>query len=48
METYWSFRLRLCRTYDSAYDSDFLFSQRQKRSCETSHDSDFVASENQP
>ena len=30
METYWFFRLRFRRAYDSAYDSDFLFSLGHK------------------
>ena len=44
METFWFFWLRFCHPYDSAYDSDFLFSQGHKRS----YNSDSVASENQP
>ena len=50
METFWSFRLRFRRPYDSAYDSDFLFSLSHKRSYDSAYDSDSdsVASENQP
>ena len=44
METFWFFRLRFRRAYDSAYDSDFRFSLGHK----LSYDSDTVASENQP
>ena len=44
METFWFFRLRFRRAYDSAYDSDFWFSLSHKRS----YDSDSVISENQP
>ena len=44
METFWFFRLRFHRAYDSAYNSDFRFSQGHK----LSYDSDSVASENQP
>ena len=43
METFWFFLLRFRHTYDSAYDSAFLFSQGDKRS----YDSDSDASENQ-
>ena len=32
METFWFFRLRFRRAYDSAYDSDFWFSQVHKGS----------------
>ena len=40
----------LKRAYDSAYDSDFLFSLGHKRSYDSAYDpdSDFVANENQP
>ena len=50
METFWFFRLRFRRAYDSAYDSDFWFLQGHKRSYDSAYesDSDFVASENQP
>ena len=50
METFWFFRLRFRRPYDSAYDSDFRFSQGHKRSYDSDYDSDSdsVASENQP
>ena len=43
-------KLRFRRTYDSAYDSDFLFSLGNKRSYHSAYDSDpdSVASENQP
>ena len=46
METFWFFRLRFRRAYDSAYDSDIRFSLGHKLSCDS--DSDSVASENQP
>ena len=50
MDTFWFFRLRFCRAYDSAYDSDFRFSLGHKLSYDSDYDSyaDFVASENQP
>ena len=50
METFWFFRLRFRRAYDSAYDSDFWFSLGHKRSYDSAYDSDSdsVASENQP
>ena len=50
MEPFWFFRLQFCRTYDSAYNSDFLFSQGHKRSFDSAYDSDSdsVAGENQP
>ena len=50
METFWFFWLRLRCAYDSAYDSDFLFSQGHKRSYHSTYDSysDSVARENQP
>ena len=50
METFWFFRLRFRRTYDSAYDSDFRFSLGHKLSYDSDYDSgsDSVASENQP
>jgi len=50
METFWFFRLRFRRAYDSAYDSDFWFSLGHKRSYDSAcdSDSDSVASENQP
>ena len=52
METFWFFRLRFRRAYDSAYDSDFRFSLGHKRSYDSDYDSDSdsdsVASENQP
>ena len=50
METFWFFRLRFRRAYDSAYDSDFWFSLGHKRSYDSDYasDSDSVASENQP
>ena len=43
-------KLRFRRTYDSAYDSDFLFSLGNKRSYHSAYDSDSdsVAGENQP
>ena len=40
METSWFFRLRVRRTYDSAYDSDFGFSKGHKRSYDSANDSD--------
>ena len=50
MEPFWFFRLQFCRTYDSAYNSDFLFSQGHKRSFDSAYDSDSdsIAGENQP
>ena len=50
METFWSFRLRFRRAYDSAYDSDIRFSLGHKLSYDSDYgsDSDSVASENQP
>ena len=48
METFWFFWLRFRRAYDSAYDSDFGFSEGHKRSYDSAYDSDSVASENQP
>ena len=50
METFWFFWLRLRRSYDSAYDSDFWFSLGHKRSYDSAYDSDSdsVASEKQP
>ena len=50
METFWFFRLRFRRAYDSAYDSDIRFSLGHKLSydCDYVSDSDSVASENQP
>ena len=47
METFWFFRLRFRRAYDSAYDSNFLFSLSHKRSYDSADDSNSVASENQ-
>ena len=47
METFWFFRLRFRRAYDSAYDSNFLFSLIHKRSYDSADDSNSVASENQ-
>ena len=46
METFWIFWHQFSHVllYDSFYDSDFLFSQGDKRS----YDSDSDASENQP
>ena len=50
METFWVFRLRFRRAYDSAYDSDFRFSLGHKLSYDSDYDfdSDSVAGENQP
>ena len=48
METFWFFWPRFRRAYDSAYDSDFWFSQRHKRSNDSDSDSDSIISENQP
>ena len=50
METFWFFRLRFRRAYDSTYDSDFRFSPGHKLSYDSDYDSDSdsVASENQP
>ena len=51
-ETFWFFRLRFRprRAYDSAYNSDFWFSQGHERSYDSAYDSDSdsAASENQP
>ena len=44
METFWFFRLRFRRGYDSAYESDFWFSKGHKRPYDSAYDSD--ASEN--
>ena len=46
METFWFFRLRFHRAYDSAYESDFLFSLGHERSYDSPYNSD--ASENLP
>ena len=50
METFWFFWLRLRRSYDSAYNSDFLFPPGHKRSYDYAYDSDSdsVACKNQP
>jgi len=50
METFWFFRLRFRRAYDSTYDSDFRFSLGRKHSYVSDYnsDSDSVASQNQP
>ena len=50
METFFFFRLRFRRAYESAYDSDFWFSLSRMRFYESAYvsDSDSVASENQP
>ena len=58
METFWFFRLRFRRAYDSAYDSDFRFSLGHKAlmtlmtlmtyDSDYDSDSDSLASENQP
>ena len=50
METFSFFCLRYRRAFDSANDSDFLFSLGHKRSYDSAYDSDSdsVASENQP
>ena len=50
MKTFCFFRLRFHRAYDSADDSDFLFSLSHKRFYYSAYDSDYdsVASENQP
>ena len=50
MKTFWFFRLRISCAYDSAYDSDFLFSQGHKRSYHSAYDSYSysVDRENQP
>ena len=45
METFWFFRLRFRRAYDSAYDSDFRFSLGHKLHYDFDYDSDSVASE---
>ena len=46
METFWFFRLRFRRAYDSAYDSDIWFSLGHKHSYDSDYDSvsDSVAS----
>ena len=46
METFWFFRFRFRRAYDSANDSEFRFSLCHKVSYHSDYDS--VASENQP
>ena len=50
METVWFFWLRFCWAYDSAYKSNFLFSQGRKRYYDSTYDSDSnsIASEKQP
>ena len=50
MEKIWFFLLQFRRTYDSAYDSDFLFSLNHKRSynCAYNSDANSVASETSP
>ena len=48
MKTFWFFRIRFRRAYDSAYDTDFRFSLGHKLSYDYDYDSDSVASENQP
>ena len=45
MKTFWFFRLRFHRAYDSTYDSDFRFSLYHKRSYDS--DYDYVVSESQ-
>ena len=47
MKTFWFFWLRFRRAYDSAYDSDFLFSLGHKSCYDTAYESNyyFVASE---
>ena len=40
METFWFFRLRFRRAYDTAYDSDFRFSRGHKPSYDSDYDSD--------
>ena len=49
VETFWFFRLRFRRVYDSAYDSVFRFSLGHKPSYDSDFDSDSdsVANENQ-
>ena len=49
MEAFWFFLLRFRRAYDSAYDSDFWFSQGHRRSYDSAYvsDLDSVVSENQ-
>ena len=46
MEMLWFFWPQFRRAYDSAYDSDFLFSLGYNHSYDSTYDS--VASENQP
>ena len=50
MEMFWFLWLQFYWGYDSAYDSDFLFSQGHKRSYDSTYDSnsDSIATENQP
>ena len=48
METFWFFRLRFRRAYDSAYDSDIRFLLGHKLSYDSDYDYDSIASENQP
>ena len=43
METFWFFRLRFRRAYDTAHDSDFRFSLGHKLSYDSDYDSDSVA-----
>ena len=45
MEIFWFFWLRFIRAYNSAYDSDFPFSQGRKHSYDSDSYSDSVASE---
>ena len=48
MEKIWYFLFWFCHAYDSAYDSDFLFSLSDKRSYDPTYNSDSnsIASEN--
>ena len=48
MEKIWFFLLRFRHTYNSVYDSDFLFSRNHKRSYDSAYNSDSnsVTSEN--
>ena len=45
METFWFFRLRFRRAYDSAYDLDFWLSLGHKRSYDCDSDYDPVHSD---
>ena len=48
MDTFWLFQLWFPRAYDSANNSDFLFSLDHKVSYDSNYDSDSTTSENKP